>query len=311
MLYEYALEPSLLSSWSDFRFFISQFGFDQGRLISRFPKKWKRMVYESLGNCKDIERARIEEALRRIDNRMVPRQANSWDVALDWLGNAETEHSVRQFRAIIAETNARKHPTVIVGTTLDDTLETDALPGSDSRRLWKADRAKVIGRNAPEMADAIDVFIKRAETILFVDKHFGPENARHRIPFKEFVSRLDERGSKAMPKTVAVHCARKSTPTFFKSQCETQLAAMVPLNVKVQFHRWAPDDLHNRFVLTELGGVAFLEGLDQHMGGAGRTDDLVVLLNNDVARQLIKNYTPGESSFRHIDVCEIVGSRII
>lgn len=310
MLYEYALEPSLLGSWSDFRFFISQFGFDRGRLIARFPRRWKRMVYESLENCKEIERAKIEEALRRIDNRMVPRQANSWDATLDWLENAETEHSVRQFRAIIAETNVRKHPAVIVGTTLDDTLEVDALPKGDPRRLWKADRSKIIKRNAAEMADAVDLFIKRAETILFVDKHFGPENPRHRIVFEEFVSRLDERVGAAMPKTLAVHCSSKAEVTFFKSQCESCLAAMVPVEVRVQFHRWAAEDLHNRFVLTELGGVAFLEGLDQY-DGKGRRDDVVILLDTDVSQQLIENYTTDKSSFRHVDECEIVGTRTI
>lgn len=307
MLHEYALEPSLLAGWSDFRFYISQFGFDRGRLIARFPKKWKRMVYESLGNCKEIERARIEEALRRIDDRMVPRKASAWDASLDWHENAELEHVARPFRAIIAEENVRKHPAVIVGATLDDTVDFDGLSASDSRRLWQADRSKIINRTATEMADAIEMFIKSAEVIYFVDKYFGPENRRHRIPFEEFVSRLAERAAASMPKTVAVHCSSRAEVNFFKSQCENRLAAKIPADLRVEFHRWDSDDLHNRFVLTELGGVAFLEGLDQY-DGKGRSEDVVVLLDRSVARQLIENYTPGTSSYRHIDECEIVGT---
>ena len=134
------------------------------------------MVYESLGECREVERARIEEALRRIDDRMVPHQANAWDANLDWLENAELEHIRNPFRAIIAESNVRKHPAVIAGATLDDTVEFESLPEDDSRRLWQADRSRVIGRTATEMADAVETFIKQAEVIMFVDKHFGPEN---------------------------------------------------------------------------------------------------------------------------------------
>ena len=54
MLSEYALDPELLSNWKDFRFFASQFGAAQGRLISRFPKKWKGLVMEAASGAAEI-----------------------------------------------------------------------------------------------------------------------------------------------------------------------------------------------------------------------------------------------------------------
>lgn len=68
------------------------------------------------------------------------------------------------------------HPAVSVGATLDDTVDFDGLSESDSRRLLQADRSKIINRTATEMADAIEMFIKSAEVIYFVDKYFGPES---------------------------------------------------------------------------------------------------------------------------------------
>ena len=48
MLYEYAVEPrAIVSDWSTFRFLLSQFGFDKGKLISQFPKQWFREVYSA------------------------------------------------------------------------------------------------------------------------------------------------------------------------------------------------------------------------------------------------------------------------
>ncbi len=308
MLQEYALDPSLLNGWSDFRFYVSQFGYDRGRLIARFPNtRWKRLVCESLANCGDVERLRIVEALRRIDHKLVPRLAVDWDEKLSWLENATNEHSVRPFHAIIAEKNERAHPSVIVGETLDDTVDYDKLATDDSHRLWRAHRSKIIARDAKEMADAIDCFVRQANVILFIDKHFGPENARHRIPFAEFMSRVPSRDSHQI-QTVSVHCSNKAEAAFFKSQCTTRLAPLIPSTLTVQFHRWHNSDLHNRFVLTELGGVAFLEGLDQYHG-SGREEDCVVLLDMDTAAQLIQDYTYSTTKFRHIDSFEMQGTK--
>src|SRR5215475_2003038 len=104
MIYEYALEPSLLSNWKDFRYFTEKFGVARGRLISRYPRRWKKMVYESLAACGEIERKQIEERLLRLDDRIMKRQA-SWNPQLDWLTNAEIEHLQRPFHAILAKIN--------------------------------------------------------------------------------------------------------------------------------------------------------------------------------------------------------------
>ena len=57
------------------------------------------------------------------------------------------------------------------------------------------------------------------------------------------------------------------------------------------------------------GGVAFLEGLD-HYTGDGREEDVVVLLDQDVSRQLMDNYTVGKTAFTLIDECEVIGTRL-
>ena len=110
MINEYALEPSLLNNWKDFRYFVEKFGIENGRLISRYPSKWKKMVYESLPNdLSVIGRKRIEEALNQIDDKLLPRE-NTWDANRDWLINAEEEHGRLQFHAIVAEDKSWCHP---------------------------------------------------------------------------------------------------------------------------------------------------------------------------------------------------------
>ena len=48
MLFEYAVEPKLVgSNWANARYWLEKFGFDRGRLISKFPNKWQRKVLEA------------------------------------------------------------------------------------------------------------------------------------------------------------------------------------------------------------------------------------------------------------------------
>jgi hypothetical protein len=74
--------------------------------------------------------------------------------------------------------------------------------------------------------------------------------------------------------------------------------------------RTSDERFHNRFVLTDLGRVAFLEGLN-HSTGGGREEDVVVLLDWDVSLQLIDNYTLGKTTFQLIDEHVVIGIREI
>lgn len=77
MIHEYALEPALLNNWRDFRYFTEKFGFSEGRLISRYPRRWKKMVIESLSET-GLNRTKIVERLKKLDDRMLPRQ-HEWN----------------------------------------------------------------------------------------------------------------------------------------------------------------------------------------------------------------------------------------
>ena len=61
--------------------------------------------------------------------------------------------------------------------------------------------------------------------------------------------------------------------------CERHLSPMLQQHVECRVFAWAETRngvrMHNRYVLTEVGGIAAQHGLDS--GGAGETDDLTVL----------------------------------
>ena len=106
MIQEYALEPELVASWHDpvlARFFIDQFGYGTGRVVSRYPKKWRKLVWEAFqatfgATAGDIRRKRIEELLAQLTMPVVRRPGCIWNAARGWLENAEQENARRPFQ---------------------------------------------------------------------------------------------------------------------------------------------------------------------------------------------------------------------
>ncbi len=273
MIHEYALEPELVASWVDHRigrYFIEKFGLGQPRIVSRYPKRWKRLVWEAFTSDNDVERARMTELLERLSETMVKRRDGRWDPNAGWLHNAEDEHVRVPFHAILARSNPRGHAKVLVADEIDN-----------SALLWSVRRGYTIPRTAIEMAAAVASMLRIADVLVFVDPHFGPENSRYRRPLEQFLrSVVDGRPGEA-PRRLEVHSSADggSTTAFFGDGCRQQLPRCIPIGLRVAMvrlrQRQGGERLHNRYILTDLGGVIFGVGLDE--GDPGDTDDIQLL----------------------------------
>jgi len=267
MVHEYALEPALLGTWERFRYLTEKFGMSQGRLISRYPRRWKALVYEAIGACSELDRKRIEEKLARLDDRMMTR-VHAWDAARDWLSNAETEHAVRPFQCILAATNPRTNATVLVNDQLEE--ETPR---------WKVSRGLTVRREAPLLADAIAPVLRVARRIVFVDPHFDPYRAQARNTLAEYLARAKARDVSVPIEQIEFHTRFNDGNVGFDAECTRRLPQRIPNGMRVRFVRWRErnggEGLHNRYVLTERGGLSFAWGLDE--GAASETDDLQLL----------------------------------
>src|SRR5262245_49855050 len=178
MIYEYALEPELVATWGnpkEGRYFVEKFGIGQPRVVSRYPKKWKRLVLEACqGN--DVEKKRVEELVQRLGERMVRRHEYLWDLGHTWFQNAKDEHERTPFHAILARENPDGNASVLVGDELHD-----AMP------LWAVPHGVMVIRKAAEMAASVVAMLRIANVVLFVDPYFGPESLRHRRALEAFL----------------------------------------------------------------------------------------------------------------------------
>lgn len=297
MIFEYALEPDLLNNWKDFRYFIDQFGISKGRLISRYPKRWKRMVFESIEGIGDRDKHRIIEALAKIDKKLLPRE-NEWDDKTSWLDNAEIENKIRPFHAIIAHDNPNKNSHIIVGDDVDE-----------KEPLWESKTQEDIPRKPHDMADAVSILLRQSRHIVFIDTNFGPENTRHRRPLFAFIKEALN-GRKIQLESIEYHTEAKSDLKFFTGECESKIAPNIPVGIDIHFKRWSKKvggtKLHDRFILTDIGGVEFTVGLDD---GPDGEETGVILLEEGKYQNTCQSYLSDTPDFELVDEVVINGSK--
>lgn len=272
MIHAYALEPRLVASWGrreEFRFIRDKFGIGTPRALLELPKlsKWRRAVHDAaleLGLSQE-DMKRIEELFRLFSEHKHKRGDSVYDGLLSWLENAEREHDRKPFRAILATANPRGHAAVLVGHQLDH---------DDPR--WACASEANPARTPQALAAALSSMIINCRALHLVDPHFGPENRRHRDVLEALLGLLASQG--VAPEVIRVHCSDKATLAFFEAEAKA-MAARLPSTITVEFVRWKQrgggEKLHNRYVLTDLGGVMLGTGLDS--GSKGETDDLVLL----------------------------------
>ena len=138
-----------------------------------------------------------------------------------------------------------------------------------------------MSRSAKALAAAVAAMLRNAAVVVLVDPHFGAENRRHREPLRAFLRAMIDARPGALPDRIDVYCSADggATERFFRGECESRLPRIVPAGLQVGLVRLRQRDdgerLHNRYILTDLGGVTFGVGLDE--GNAGDTDDIQLL----------------------------------
>jgi hypothetical protein len=283
MIREYAVQPSLLGNWQDFRYFVEKFSVPQGRLISQFPKHWKRLVYESCALCSDIDKARITEKMKAIEDRLI-RRARIYDGARTWIDNAVASHAENAFYAIVSEAAIAGCAACLVADDLDD-----------SNPLWSEKRSETVARTPSEMARAAATLLEISSELVFIDPHFSPTSKNYRLPLEKFLDIVGRRAG-TTPARLEYHVGDgdsgwKTPVAFsdFERDCLNELPRCIPARLELTFVRWKQTSLHNRYILTDRGVIEFGTGLDAATRTGAQTDT-VKLLDESVRHDLWKEY---------------------
>jgi hypothetical protein len=110
MLYEYAIDPSLLSDINNCRTIFDNFKPERGKLIADVPRKWQQEAFNAingipLGQCQPVLKKTLKNNLARLLKEALcgNRQCSQWDrQAETWLRHALSVQGSHSFAAILA-----------------------------------------------------------------------------------------------------------------------------------------------------------------------------------------------------------------
>jgi hypothetical protein len=305
MINEYAVEPEALNNWQNFRYVDDQVGVEHGRLISRFPGKWARMVMAACcenTQLRDVERSRIAIKLKNLEKSKMAKLNRPYDPEKNWMNNIEEQQRQRPFHAVIARNNEAKIPNIL---NID---ELDA-----SHPLWNVPKEQVISRKANELACCAKLLLQVSKEILIIDPHFDPMKSRFRKTFSNLIEFAFE---EHLPLRIELHVEyddlkEQKRATEWKDDCLRKFPQIIPEGLILQVFRWkikaSGDKPHARYVLTERGGIRYDYGLDEWVGEGQTTD--VALLSTSLYEQRWQDYQIKTAAFDLVDKIKVFGGR--
>ena len=274
MLYEYAVEPAAIASdWQTCRYLAEKFGFDRGRLLSLFPRKWLQLAIEASSHLPDIEKAEvIEEAHAKLKRDSSIRSGRSYDPTIgNWLRNALAQQAVDPFHAIVASSNPTSAPSVLVVGELDET-----------HPLLQVQQDAAITREAPSLVAAMNLLLQSAEKVLFVDAYYDPFNIRYQDTLRACLRAIHEGNPGATCEIHHLDGERCPSVDAIEREARVKFIGIIPDGMTVSIVRWRErrggEDFHARFVLTDKGGI----GIDAGLSAEGKHQTTIVHLMSDV-----------------------------
>jgi len=307
MIYEYALDPKLIIKWAtdkkDCRYFNEKFGIGKSRLICEYPREaFHKQFEDELKNIEnDMQKTRALELYRSIASKTIKRELSKYENNLSWLENADKEHNRCKFHAILACSNPQNNENIIDGLNFDE-----------KHSRWKLESGKVIIKKAKDIADTLAEMLKNAESVIFIDPYFEATIDRFQKTYELFFEKFTLQCRNSYPPRIEIHASTKRNPyssTSFKKNCE-QMKAYIPKNLTVTFKVWRRmskgPDLHNRYILTDLGGILLGHGTDE--GKKGYIDDINLLASEQYSTHW-RNYISQPVFILDGPAFKIIGNR--
>lgn len=276
MIKEFAIQPeALVASFRDFRYLIEKFGVGQGRLISEFPSKWTKLVYEALSTqqLSEQERHAIASYLKsKLEQKdlVYPSRRPGGDGTKSWTLRAIEASKLIPFDGIITTEAADIQSNILSPHTLTDTD-----PKFASSHNLKVDRT------AECLVGCIGLLIQACQTIKLIDPHLDPSKPRFRRVMQCVV---DTVSASQKPTEIEIHRSydggieRSNLLKYFNDW----LPKISKEKVLFRVHLLPKESvyMHNRFILTNLGGAMYGTGLDEWGGESPKAQEDVVLLDH-------------------------------
>lgn len=308
MIYEYALDPEVVATWSDpreYALFREGFSRDSGRVGSIFPRKWSRAVikaFHSLPRDKRTEQAeaRLMGLLSDFEHRMIERDS-ACPALESWLDKAECEHRKRPFHGILSRQSST--------SGVAEVFTPDALASGQWPESWRLPSILPTRRTATELTEAVRPLLTKFRNIVLIDPWFTVDcnsDGRYIDTLQAMLTEIWSEDRCCADPIVELITAENSSRSGrggpgLMSMFHRELPKVIPagheLKVTILKERDSGERIHNRYILTELVGVSFGIGLDRAREDDPIATDDLCRLSSEQHRKRWGQYVSARSSW--------------
>ncbi len=300
MLKEFAVDPkTIVSSFETCRFLVHQFGADKGRVISKFPKNWKRLAIDAAGELPDgFRKERVFEYLNSINNEwltLLPSKRRYDALGKDWISNALSAHKENPFAAIICDRDDTSSQ-MINAETFDPDGE-----------LFFTKKMDAVSRTAESLSLVAAPLLQNCRKLRLVDPHFKPGRQKWKDGLAAMLAYI--------PDITKVECEYHihegddaPTTSFLKKQLQCW-GDVIPVGGSLKIIRWKEkpggERVHRRYLLIENAGLFYEGGLDPEVGAEQTTD--VGLMERDLHARRWSEYDISSEVYELVQPILVVG----
>ena len=300
ILGEFAINPEAIQSWTDLRIISMRFGFENGAVISDFPKPWvatlKQKAEQELKGTREY--LAVVERLNRIKKEFLINRVRAYDAADDWVSNAMVQNKELEFHKII-DINAAK------GVDAFDDID---------ERLFEGLREGSIHRYAADLAQAACLLLENSKKIKIIDPFISPHRGCQKS-IKEIINVI-QKGNRAQNIQLELHTSSRRSGKDVdvakeKSEIDTIYQSLVSAGMSFRVYWWKDDEtneLHPRYLVTERGGIRYDRGfIEPNELSEKDSETDVSMMTQKRANEVWGTYTSESSKYEVIDSLEIVG----
>lgn len=261
MLYEYAVDPEITRrEVAELKHLFSLFGLDRGRYISLFPKKqWFSEAYKAAASQEPVAKKRIEELLVRAKASKAFASGRVPDPALNWMGNTRASHVERPFQAIVSDETDPTVPAIIDFNLVDE-----------AHALFECDQTCRVERTEKALVSALLPMALIGKRLALIDPFLDLRNPGGQ-DFRSLIARLLTELAAIGKANVVLELHwrshdRRPPEAFVLANAGAWSEGLIPPGFKLMLHEWGEraggEDFHDRFFLTDAGGISAGAGFE-------------------------------------------------
>lgn len=302
MIREIAVDPNVVTGLDRLNAIYGEFGLDRGRLIAQFTdRSWQELVASHLrsthssAEMSESDLAKWQNEWKRISERLASEQMarKIWRNGREllraeqraWMETALLSNSKYAFDLILSEAENRvAGPSV---TKFDDRHD---------HHHYATQITKSVAPFAGNMVECLRPFVHMAKEWVIVDPFFWPDSR-----YLPFLENLLRRIAHRAPARFEIHTNgvyRSADRRFGLTGADyvsefrkgvLEAASRLPKNIAMDLVIY--DNLHDRFVLTDIGGVQSGDGFGE--AASASVSKTFSILDLDHARKLYLAHTSG------------------